>query len=434
MAYIIRKIAIKGFLGYKDINIELNPGVNFLIGRNGTGKTTFIKLLHTVLEMDQANFSNYKFDEITITYFDDETSNSPQLKIERIDRRRNLYRYHFRHKGNEKLRTFSDDRSEVFDPFEFARNQKEYQAKLRIRNQYINELRSSFKNHIKLSWLPLGRTTDGARHYFDEEDGTEYYRDPIDNKITEIINQMTSYLSILDSRAATETKRFQEAYFLSLLSFKAPEVGRIIKDANRLNLPSQQEAMASILSEMGLSGDSITQEIGAFYARAKAAAKNVDKPGPGLRVEDIFAVADFIRLEDIVERFKKYEEKKRSILKPKDDLASLMSSMLLNKEFLFSEANQPVIFNKITKSNMNINDLSSGEKQIFIIFSETLLQNRERYIFLADEPELSLHIDWQETLVSNIRKLNDQCQIIFATHSPDVVSVYQNCIIDFEKL
>lgn len=44
-------------------------------------------------------------------------------------------------------------------------------------------------------------------------------------------------------------------------------------------------------------------------------------------------------------------------------------------------------------------DLSSGEKQLFIILGETLLQQQETCIFMADEPELSLHVEWQAELV-----------------------------------
>lgn len=41
---------------------------------------------------------------------------------------------------------------------------------------------------------------------------------------------------------------------------------------------------------------------------------------------------------------------------------------------------------------------------------------------MADEPELSLHVSWQEKLVDSIIKINKNAQIIFATHSPDVVA------------
>ncbi|HCL3974884.1 TPA: ATP-binding protein, partial [Pseudomonas aeruginosa] len=55
-------------------------------------------------------------------------------------------------------------------------------------------------------------------------------------------------------------------------------------------------------------------------------------------------------------------------------------------------------------------------------------------IYIADEPELSLHVLWQEQLTSAISQLNQNAQIVFATHSPDVVGVHGDKIIDMEVI
>lgn len=65
-------------------------------------------------------------------------------------------------------------------------------------------------------------------------------------------------------------------------------------------------------------------------------------------------------------------------------------------------------------------NLSSGEKQILLILLKTLLQDRKEYILSMDEPEISLHIDWQRSLIKHIRKINPNCQIIIITHSPTI--------------
>lgn len=65
--------------------------------------------------------------------------------------------------------------------------------------------------------------------------------------------------------------------------------------------------------------------------------------------------------------------------------------------------------------------LSSGEKQMLIILLTTLVQDENHFIMIMDEPEISLHPDWQENLIDNIRKLNANVQIIIATHSPSIV-------------
>lgn len=65
--------------------------------------------------------------------------------------------------------------------------------------------------------------------------------------------------------------------------------------------------------------------------------------------------------------------------------------------------------------------LSSGEKQLVIILLTALIQEDRPYVLFLDEPEISLHTDWQEKLIDNIRKLNNNVQIIIATHSPSIV-------------
>jgi len=65
-----------------------------------------------------------------------------------------------------------------------------------------------------------------------------------------------------------------------------------------------------------------------------------------------------------------------------------------------------------------ISKLSSGEKQILIIFLSILIQGNNPFILLMDEPETSLHVEWQSLLIENIKKLNSNIQIIIATHNP----------------
>lgn len=65
--------------------------------------------------------------------------------------------------------------------------------------------------------------------------------------------------------------------------------------------------------------------------------------------------------------------------------------------------------------------LSSGEKQMLAILLTVLVENREPFALLMDEPEISLHIDWQQRLIHLIRKINPNAQIILSTHSPALI-------------
>ena len=65
--------------------------------------------------------------------------------------------------------------------------------------------------------------------------------------------------------------------------------------------------------------------------------------------------------------------------------------------------------------------LSSGEKQILAILLTLLVEDNLPYVLFMDEPEVSLHIEWQKRLIDLCIELNPNVQIILTTHSPAVV-------------
>ncbi len=75
--------------------------------------------------------------------------------------------------------------------------------------------------------------------------------------------------------------------------------------------------------------------------------------------------------------------------------------------------------------------LSSGEKQMLIILLTVLVENRRPCVLLMDEPEVSLHVEWQERLIGLIRDLNPEAQIVLTTHSPAVIiDGWGDCVTD----
>lgn len=84
---------------------------------------------------------------------------------------------------------------------------------------------------------------------------------------------------------------------------------------------------------------------------------------------------------------------------------------------------------------LSVYQLSSGEKQIIFILLSVLLQNGNEYILFMDEPEISLHIEWQEVLMSNILDLNPNCQIVSSSHAPSlIVRGWQESVTGLEEI
>ena len=65
--------------------------------------------------------------------------------------------------------------------------------------------------------------------------------------------------------------------------------------------------------------------------------------------------------------------------------------------------------------------LSSGEKQMLVILLTVLIEDLKPYVLFMDEPEVSLHVDWQQRLIDLILDLNPNVQIILSTHAPAVI-------------
>ena len=70
---------------------------------------------------------------------------------------------------------------------------------------------------------------------------------------------------------------------------------------------------------------------------------------------------------------------------------------------------------------LTTDQLSSGERQMLAILLTVLVQEGRPCVLFMDEPEISLHFEWQERLIAIIRELNPNVQIILSTHSPAII-------------
>lgn len=134
-----------------------------------------------------------------------------------------------------------------------------------------------------------------------------------------------------------------------------------------------------------------------------------------------------------------FQKDKKNINEPITTYTDILTQFIKDKNIEFNENGEMVVFLKETdfndsKRQIVINSLSSGEKQLLILLTETLLQQKKPFIFIADEPELSLHIEWQRNLISSIRALNPNAQIILATHAPEIAAKHQTKLINMESI
>lgn len=79
---------------------------------------------------------------------------------------------------------------------------------------------------------------------------------------------------------------------------------------------------------------------------------------------------------------------------------------------------------------LSVDQLSSGEKQILVLLTAGLMRNDSSVVYMADEPELSLHVKWQAKLLRSLVEIGGTMQVIVATHSPDIVGTLRDNILE----
>jgi len=106
-----------------------------------------------------------------------------------------------------------------------------------------------------------------------------------------------------------------------------------------------------------------------------------------------------------------------------DEINSIFSIMDLEVKLIGlseDEDTKPVFKNSLGKE-FDINGLSSGEKQLFLRGLSLKFLEANNSIILIDEPEISLHPEWQQKIIKVYENIGVNNQLIIATHSPHIV-------------
>ena len=108
------------------------------------------------------------------------------------------------------------------------------------------------------------------------------------------------------------------------------------------------------------------------------------------------------------------------LTKPKKQFQDLIDELFAPTAKTIARDSNEIFFNQYGEK-LSPYVLSSGEKQILVILLTALVQENRPGVMLMDEPEISLHIEWQQRLISLVRTLNPNTQIILCTHSPAII-------------
>ncbi|MEM7691049.1 MAG: AAA family ATPase [Pseudomonadota bacterium] len=428
----IKSIVINGFRKQEAIiKLELNEQANFLIGRNGTGKTSLINLINACLAIDQDVLTESRFQSVIIRFKMAGKATVPVLEVERLD---------FKTDGAYVRYSFKDSASaepEVFD-LNFGRRRMltrapDGQRRVVTRMDDIRGLRSKLESTFAHTWLSLHRGHELfealPHHEYEYELERQEILPGVDRKLADVLQNLRQYFFKLDREVSDLTSQFQKDWFLSFLATESSDTDIL---RTEIDFEDERASIAAIFERFGLPAEAYEDQLERHVDLGTSALRSFRERG-NVPISQFFNLYDVVKLHRLVEQWEELQERQKVILKPKLDFITIASGMLYKKSIAFNQANE-IGIHADDKSSITVERLSSGEKQLLIFLAETLLQEKQPFIFLADEPELSLHVEWQEQLVSNLLKVNPNAQVLFATHSPDIVGPYSDHIFSMEGL
>ena len=119
-----------------------------------------------------------------------------------------------------------------------------------------------------------------------------------------------------------------------------------------------------------------------------------------------------------------YNKKRESLTQTTDRYLELLNGFLVDSDKTVSFSGNGYISFSIgdVKGERPVASLS-GEAQIFVILTHLVFNPiaQGANVFIVDEPELSLHVQWQELFVDSIISANPNIQYVMATHSPSII-------------
>lgn len=425
--------------------------ISFLIGINGSGKTTVLKLILGLLMPSFYILTDIYFDEISL-----ECENNG--KIIKIRAKNN----------NKEVIILSIDGIE--EKLEIPTVKfMDYEEKL---NMYI-ELERKLKEHPVLKqiyeiptpmYLGLDRKIYAEnsreslylrRKISARNDSRNIVSNLLEDSINEIQRLVIDYIRKLKSVQDGYSNDLKKDIILSAFNYTP---STFLFDGSKASLPTFQDRqklekrkkeIINVSENLGLDSSELLPHMEKFFTELEkittSLVNNKDNSlskkkkteyqlPPKQLVEWLVNKPQIERIENLLKLIEDYQKKVDDLFKPVKDFVETINLFLIdgNKkvEIIGGELSINTKGRKITPYL-----LSSGEKQILIMFAHLVfnISLQETAVFIIDEPELSLHLKWQEDFVKSLRKVNPNLQLILSTHSPSIVFDMDDKCIDLSN-
>ncbi|MVO07767.1 AAA family ATPase [Flavobacterium sp. TP390] len=431
----IKSINVKKLFGHYNYELpkkgnikELNK-LFILYGDNGAGKTTILNLIFYLLSTKDRSGYKTKLAQTKFELFSISLTNGIEIGAKRTGSIIGSYNYYIKRNGQfiKKIELKATKDTHEIQVTPETQEDVEFRGFL----DYIKNL------NISIYYLSEDRKTLSSQNSTDYDDELNFLSNKSDIELSSNYEKIRTKKYLNEKRLSLEltverfidwirkqviqSSKIGETNTLHIYSEliknldkpkeKVPSLNQLIKKINVL------EAQSDKLSEIGLIDSLDFKEL-----KKSINSISIDNKNSLQGIIQLFINSTNARLDAL--------QKLYDVI---NDFVNAINEFYTNKTLVF-DLSKGFSINHKSGEPLNLEMLSSGEKQLLLLFINTITATDQATIFIIDEPEISLNIKWQRMLLKTLLKFSSKnyVQFIIATHSIELLAPNTNNVVKLE--
>lgn len=433
--------------GYLDMEIDFNDELSLLIGGNGSGKTTALKLMQALISPSFKELILIEFEELVLVFNDKKKDSSIRC---------------IKNKDIITLSVSGVKEMLAIDNIEY--NEIQYLSNGNNENilyEKIQEMPIQYRKHPVVEYIislpsPIFLGLDRKNEIDEFANDNRYtsktfygesysksirnrrlYEGNLNSGLMDAQYLVQDYYRNMKNFDERNINKMKENLLLSSFKYRDFNINEFQESLGnwrkKKELLNKKDEVLEVLSKIENRDKLLTRELNQFFERLNELISDSNSEDVNqVDLELIINMAQIDKIFDLVNIVQNHKEK-----------TDRMYSKVINFNRIindfYRDSNKYIEVDAIGKINVKrpngkkcpISALSSGERQLLVIFAHVFFNkhNEKEKVFIIDEPELSLHLRWQQMFVKTILENSNKTQFIMATHSPDIVDDYDDSVI-----
>lgn len=277
----IDKVKVDNFWGEYSLEFDFHDDISFIIGINGSGKTTVINLIVAALTANFAELDRLEFSRIEIKLKSNVSRKKPTIVISKKPLKQGPFasiEYAVSSASSEKPTLFT---LEDYEEQMMLRRYPRHIIERELYRRHGKSISSALSKLVRISWLSVHRAATEPADRRDEQ-----FESTVDRRLKQLSDRLVRYFSTLSRQGSAELENFQKTVFLSMLYRKSKKA--FFTSAKDIVLAKEKEALRGIFEKFNVPEKDFKGRLDAHFDALAKAKKKIEAPaGAELSIADI---------------------------------------------------------------------------------------------------------------------------------------------------